>query len=95
MSRKTTGPEASPKVDKDFLHQFTGSSWAIWTNGLSSEHKTLLLEIEERVTANISRCVSGRVRTRTQALNLLMPYITGSFVVVVCLVGCLFLGLWQ
>lgn len=76
MRRETTVPEASPKVDKDFSHQFTGSSWATWTNGLSSEHKTFLLEVEERGTANISRCVSGRVRTRTRALKLLVPYLT-------------------
>lgn len=76
MTRETTGPEASPKVDQDFLHQFTGSSWATWTNDLSSEHKTFLLEVEKRVTASISKGVSGRVRTRTQALKLLMPYLT-------------------
>lgn len=73
MTRETTGPEASPKVDKDFLHQFTGNSWTTWTNDLSSEHKIFLLEAEKRVTANVSKCVSGRVRTRTQALRLLVP----------------------
>lgn len=76
MTRETTGPEASPKVDKDFLHQFTGNSWATWTNDLRSEHKIFLLEVEKRVTANVSKCVSGRVSARSQALRLLMPYLT-------------------
>lgn len=76
MTRETTGPEASPKVDKDFLHQFTGNSWATWTNDLRLEHKIFLLEVENRVTANVSKCVSGRVSARSQALRLLVPYLT-------------------
>lgn len=61
---------------KDFPCQFIGCSWAMWTNFLSSEHKPFLLEVEERVTINISRCVHDRVRTRPQALRLLKPYPT-------------------